>query len=53
MKIFKYKIKSQATKKQKSMKRLYGYTPSIFKVRNPKKRTIGYVVVKPIGLKKL
>lgn len=53
MKVYKYKSKVQATKKQRSMKRLYGYTPTVFRVKTRKRKIAGYVVVKPTGLRKV
>ena len=53
MKIYHYKHKTQAQKKQNSMKRSYGYTPKILKVKTPHKRLVRYLVVKPVGLRRL
>ena len=48
---YSYTRKADAKKKQKAIKKKYGYTPSIFKERNPKTGKTKYVVIKPVGLK--
>jgi len=53
MKVFKFKTISAANKKKSCMKRMYGYTPSVFKVRNINSNKKTFVVVKPSGLKRV
>lgn len=52
MKVYKYKQKSQARRKQKSMKRAYGYRPALFTIHGPH-RNVRYVIVKPAGLRRI
>jgi hypothetical protein len=42
-----------ARERQHQMKRLYGYTPSIFKITHHRSRKVKYVVVKPKGIKRI
>lgn len=51
MRIYKYTKKAQAKKKVSSMKKRYGYKPTIFKEKNPQTNKVKYIVVKPRGLK--
>ena len=47
---FTFRTLPAAKKKRKKMKKKYGYSPSIFKVTNPRTKKKKYVVVKPKGL---
>jgi hypothetical protein len=53
MRVFQYKTVSQANKKRSSMKKAYGYTPTLIKVRTPRTHKRAYLVVKPSGLKRI
>jgi len=55
MKYTKYcfALKTDAKKKQKAIKKLYGYSPSILKERNQKTGKVKYIVIKPTGLKRI
>ena len=48
---YNFKDLPRAIKKQKTMKKLYGYQPSIFKAMKNNKTK--YVIVKPDNLKRL
>ena len=53
-KVYKYASMNLARKKVKSMKKMYGYAPKIFKVKNKcQRRILHYAVVKPFGLRRV
>lgn len=54
-KLHNFKTPTPAKLKQKAMKKLYGYTPSILTVYKPKNKmkTLRYIIVEPKGLKKI
>jgi len=44
---------SEAKKKVTQMKKMYGYTPKIFKINSSKTKSCKYIIAKPTGLKKV
>lgn len=51
-KVFKFKSKGKAVRKQKEIKRKFGYSPSIFKV-SKEGRFKHFSVIRPFNLKKI
>lgn len=38
---------------RKKFRKIFGYTPQIFRIKNPRTGKTKYVIVKPKGLKKI
>jgi len=50
---FGFRTKAQAEKRQSSIKRRFGYKPSVFRETHRKTGSVRYVVVKPQNIKRI